>query len=97
MIAQAIAAIFIMKLFYGIIPFYLLIGWAVMLAAAQAQVYKAENGLADAERRTIGKKEIQQHTRVSLVSALCWALPCCSSCPTVARLTNSVCGPSSPC
>jgi hypothetical protein len=75
MIAQAIAAIFIMKLFYGIIPLYLLIGWAVMLAAAKAQVYKAENGLADAERRTIGKKEIQQHTRVSLVSALCWALP----------------------
>ncbi|MEZ5748438.1 MAG: EAL domain-containing protein [Caenibius sp.] len=75
MIAQAMAAIFVMKLFYGVIPLYLLVGWAVMLAAAQAQVYKAESGLADAERRTVGKKEIQQHTRISLVSALCWALP----------------------
>ena len=74
-IANVIAAIAVVKVYYGAVHIALLLVWVVVLGASLLHGAKIDKTLSDVDRRRIGRDEVQQQTYSAIGNALVWTVP----------------------
>ena len=74
-IANLIAAIAVVKVYYGAVHIALLLVWVVVLGASLIHGAKIDKTLSDVDRRRIGRDEVQQQTYSAIGNALVWTVP----------------------
>ena len=74
-VANVIAAIAAVKVYYGAVHIALLLVWAIVLGASLYHGAKIDKTLSDVDRRRIGRDEVQQQTYSAIGNALVWSVP----------------------
>jgi len=73
--AHLAAALGVFWIYFPIVHIGLLLAWVVSLGASLAFGAKIDRDLVDADKRRIGKDEINRQTQASIVNALVWVVP----------------------
>ena len=74
-IANVIAAIAAIKVYYGAVHIGLLLVWALVLGGSLVHGARIDRTLSDVDRRRIGRDEVQQQTYSAIGNALVWTVP----------------------
>lgn len=73
--AHGLAALGVVRLFYGAVHIAALIGWLVLLAASLVHGAKIDSALVDADRRRMSRDEVNKQSISSVGNALIWVVP----------------------
>ncbi len=74
-VAHAIAALATTTLLFGKVNVAILIAWLIALAGTLYHAARCDRTLADADRRTMSRDEVNRHMVNSIVNALVWVVP----------------------
>jgi diguanylate cyclase (GGDEF)-like protein/PAS domain S-box-containing protein len=74
-LANAIAAAAVMRLCFGSISIWLLLGWLAILAGTLWHAAMLDRSLVDADRRRMTRQEVNRQTIASGINALAWVVP----------------------
>ena len=74
-LAHAVAAVGVARLFYDVVSIFILLGWGVALGASLFYSAKTDQSLADADRRRLSRDEVKKQTMLSAANALVWVVP----------------------
>lgn len=74
-LANAIAAVAIVRLCYGSISIWMLLGWLAVLAGTLWYGATLDKSLVDADRRRMTRTEVNQQSIASGINALAWTIP----------------------
>ncbi|MDE2411552.1 MAG: EAL domain-containing protein, partial [Sphingomonadales bacterium] len=75
MVANAVAALAVVQIHFGVIHIAALLGWLVALAGALYYVSGFDRLMGDADRRRITREEVNRQATGSVLLALVWAVP----------------------
>ncbi|MFM5948533.1 MAG: putative bifunctional diguanylate cyclase/phosphodiesterase [Novosphingobium sp.] len=80
-LAHGIAALGVLRLYYGSVHIAALVGWIAVLAASLFYGAKIDKALGDADRRRISREEVNRQTLSSIGHALVWVVPLAAFAP----------------
>ena len=73
--AHGIAALILVKVYSGLIPMWLMLGWLVLLAGTKAHSVLVDVQLAEARSRTFTREEYWRQAKSVVYYSLVWAIP----------------------
>ena len=74
-LAHAIAALGVVRLYFGNLHIAILIAWVAALAASLWYGAKIDKGLGDADRRRMTREEVNRQSLSAIGNALVWVVP----------------------
>ncbi len=74
-LANGIAAVAVAGLSLRAVDAFLIVGWLVLLGATLWYGAQLDKSLGDADRRRMGRDEVNRQTGASVLNALVWAVP----------------------
>ncbi len=80
-ISHVIAALAVIRVYYGTMHLAALVGWFAVLGASLYYGAKIDKSLIDVDRRRIGRDEVQKQTMSSLGNAMVWVVPMAAFAP----------------
>ncbi|MDP3907226.1 bifunctional diguanylate cyclase/phosphodiesterase [Novosphingobium sp.] len=73
--AHAIAAAGVLRLYYDTISVFIVLGWMIALGVSLYYSALTDRSLADADKRRLSRDEVKQQTLLSISTALIWIVP----------------------
>ena len=74
-LAHAVAAVGVARLYYDTISIFIMLAWMVGLGASLFYSARTDQSLADADRRRLSRDEVKKQTMLSIANALAWVVP----------------------
>ena len=74
-LAHCIAALGVIRLYFGHVHIAALLGWVVLLGAGLFHGARIDKTLGDADRRRMSRDEVNRQWVSSIASALVWVVP----------------------
>ncbi|MFM5922862.1 MAG: putative bifunctional diguanylate cyclase/phosphodiesterase [Novosphingobium sp.] len=81
MLAHGIAALAVLRLYYGTVHIAAVLAWLAVLAGSLYYGATIDKGLGDADRRRITREEVNRQTISSIGNALVWVVPLAAFAP----------------
>ncbi|MFM5953036.1 MAG: putative bifunctional diguanylate cyclase/phosphodiesterase [Novosphingobium sp.] len=81
MLAHGIAALAVLRLYYGTVHIAAVLAWLAALAGSLYYGATIDKGLGDADRRRITREEVNRQTISSIGNALVWVVPVAAFAP----------------
>ena len=87
-LAHGIAALAVLRLYYGVVHIAGLIAWLAVLGGSLYYGSTIDKALGDADRRRITRAEVNRQTMSSIGNALVWVVPMAAFAPSSSNATR---------